>query len=1105
MALEPVRFAVLGSVRVERAGAEPAPGPPQERALLGLLLVRAGQPVTVSEIVDVLWGGRPPTSAVNVVRRHVGSLRRLLEPGLPNRAAGRWLIRDAGGYRLLVDADSLDLLRFRELRDEARRVAADPRGSAARVVELLFDALALWRGPAGAGLPAEVRERAGFAAVDRERTAAVREAADAALRADTPAVVLPLLQEAVSAEPLDEPLLARLVRTLAATGYEERALNTYRAARARLAEELGIDPGPELRDAHRAVLRGTGLVEGTSSVGPRRQEASHGGPRRAKGGVADGPHAGARSEGEPGEEVPREGGGPDGSLARGGGAPKPAPSGAEDAVALIGPGPQPSASAAPVAQAQTPAPVVPPLRAPTAVPAQLPHDLPTFTGRRAELDQVLALLTGDADSGTGSGSGAGTEGGAGAGSGTGGDHAPPTGTVVISAIGGMAGIGKTTLAVHWAHRVADRFPDGQLYVNLRGFAPSGGVMSAGEAVRIFLDALGVPPERVPHGVDAQAALYRGLLAGRRFLVLLDNARDTEQVRPLLPGTPGCLTIVTSRNQLTGLVSAHGAHTLALCPLDATQARSFLERRLGAGRLAGEARAAAEIAALCGGLPLALACVAARAAAHPDFPLSAIAAELRAAHGSLDAFSRTDAAANVGAVFSWSLGAVSAEAALLFPLLALHPGPDFSAAATASLARLSVRRARSLLAELADVHLVGEPAPGRYALHDLLRAHATELLEEQHPTELPEMAHPTERPEGQHPAERPKGPDPAVQPQENAQAGHPEDAREAATERLYAYYLHTAHAAEPLLAPHADPMPPGPPPPGVHAEPLADHPQALAWLTAEYPTLLAVVGAAARSGRDRVACLLAWSLEPYFDRRGHWHDWTTVQRIALDAALRTADPVWEARGLRALARAESRLGLHGSARHRLDRALELFTEAGDTVGRADTHRSLGWTHDQEGDLPGALRHNRLAMELFRDSGRRTAYASVLNSVGWYHALLGEHQEALKHCHRALALLQELGDRYGEAATWHTIAYAHHHLGRHPNALLGYGHALALYRELGVPYLEACTLVHIGDTHAAMSDHTGAFEVRQQALTLLITLGHPDADQVRALLTTSERTT
>ncbi|MFE7761682.1 BTAD domain-containing putative transcriptional regulator [Streptomyces sp. NPDC057438] len=1014
MAPEPVRFAVLGPVRVERAGAEPVSGRPQERALLALLLVRAGQPVAVGEIVDVLWGRRPPDSAVNVIRRHVGTLRRLLEPGLPNRAAGRWLIRDAGGYRLAVDADSLDLLRFRRLRDEAYRLGADPRQSPGRVVALLTEALGLWRGPrVAAGLPEEVRERAGFRAVDRERPAALRDAADAALRAGTPAAVLPLLRQAAADDPSDEPLLARLVLTLAAAGHEAEALGTYRAARARLADELGIDPGAELRDAHATVVRGTGpgapapAAPAPALAAPAPAAAEVRAETRAQA------HAEVRAQAQPSA---------------------PAEARAE------------AAADAPTVTAVAPVPHAPA----AAVPAQLPHDLPTFTGRRAELEQVLALLDGP-----------GGEPGADAGPDASGG-VPSAGTVVISAIGGMAGIGKTTLAVHWAHRVADRFPDGQLYVNLRGFAPSGAVMPAGEAVRIFLDALGVPPERVPHGVDAQAALYRSLLAGRRFLVLLDNARDTEQVRPLLPGTPGCLTIVTSRDQLSGLVTAHGAHTLALRPLDAGQARAFLGRRLGARRLTGESRAVAEIAALCGGLPLALACVAARAAAHPGFPLSAIAAELRAAHGSLDAFSRTDTSANVGAVFSWSLGAVSAEAARLFPLLALHPGPDFSVSATATLAGLPVRRTRSLLAELADVHLVSEPAPGRYALHDLLRAHAAELLEDR----------------------------------------VPEAGREAATERLYAYYLHTAHATEPILAPYADPMPPGPLPAGVRAEPLVGHEQSLAWLTAEYPVLLAVVGAAARSGRDRSACLLAWSLEPFLDRRGHWHDWVTIQRIALDAALRLADPVYEARGLRALARAESRLGLHGSARPRLDRALRIFADLGDDIGQADTHRSLGWTRDQEGDLPGALHHNRLAMDLFRGAGSHAAYASVLNSVGWYHALLGEYREALRHCQEALVLLQGLGDRYGQAATWHTLAYAHHHQGRHPNALVGYGHSLALYRELGVPYLEACTLVHIGDTHAAMGDHRTAHEVRQQALTLLITLGHPDADRVRARIA-SER--
>ncbi|MER5748658.1 NB-ARC domain-containing protein [Streptomyces sp. NPDC002088] len=348
-------------------------------------------------------------------------------------------------------------------------------------------------------------------------------------------------------------------------------------------------------------------------------------------------------------------------------------------------------------------------RSPSPAPAQLPHDLPLFTGRQAELDDLLP---------------------------------PPTGagqlaeTVLISAIGGMAGVGKTVLAVHWAHQVADRFPDGQLYVNLRGFDPSGAIMEPGDAVRGFLDALGVPPERVPHGLDAQAALYRSVLAGRRFLVLLDNARDTDQVRPLLPGTPGCLTIVTSRNELSGLVAAHGARSLTLRSTPSRQ-RAFLVRRLGAERIAAEPGAADEITRLCAGLPLALACVAARAAVHPGFPLEAVAAELREAHGRLDAFTRSDTSADVGTVFSWSSRAVPAEAARLFRLLALHPGPDFSVPAAAALAGLPVRRVRPLLAELSGVHLVNESAPGRYAFHDLLRAHAAErsIL----PTRAPERS------------------------------------------------------------------------------------------------------------------------------------------------------------------------------------------------------------------------------------------------------------------------------------------------------------------------------------------------------------------------------
>ncbi|MEU5645936.1 AfsR/SARP family transcriptional regulator [Streptomyces milbemycinicus] len=638
MSRESVRFAVLGPIRAWRAGAELDLGRPQQRVLLGLLLARAGRPVGLSEIVDALWGEDPPGSGVNVVRRHIGILRRTLEPGLPLRAPGRWLLREAAGYRIAVDADSLDLLRFRQLREQADEAADRSPG---RAVTLLTEALALWKGPAGTDVSVEIRARALLDVLDREHLAAVKELADAALRAGMTAPVLDELRKAALANPLDEPLLARLVLALAATGQRAEALETHRAAVARLADELGLTPGRELSDAHTAVLR-----ESRPAARPAAGSAA---------GSAVG--SGAALGGEPA----------DGGLL--------------SAIPLPGVGySEPR-------------------------PAQLPQDLPTFSGRRAQLAKLSALLP---------------------------EEGRPLDTAVISVIGGMAGVGKTTLAVHWAHQVADRFPDGQFYVDLRGFDPTDKALDPGEAVRDFLCALGVPRHRVPHGLDAQTALYRSLLAGRRFLVLLDNALDTQQVRPLLPGAPGCLVIVTSRDTLTGLVADHGAHPLSLCWLDAEEGRELLAARLGAARVAAEPQAAAEIVELCAGLPLALSCVAARLAAHPGFRLSALAAELRDAHDRLDAIAR--GSAEVSTVFSWSYRALSAGAARLFRLLAGHPGPDLAAPAVAELAGhagFDAQESARLLAELTRAHLVAELSPGRYSVHDLLRSYAAELGDDGH--------------------------------------------------------------------------------------------------------------------------------------------------------------------------------------------------------------------------------------------------------------------------------------------------------------------------------------------------------------------------------------
>ncbi|MFF5148164.1 NB-ARC domain-containing protein, partial [Streptomyces sp. NPDC013157] len=308
------------------------------------------------------------------------------------------------------------------------------------------------------------------------------------------------------------------------------------------------------------------------------------------------------------------------------------------------------------------------------------------------------------------------------------DRLPSGGAVVVSAIAGMAGVGKTTFAVYWARRVAGRFPDGQLYLNLRGFDPAGAPVVAEHALRMLLESLGADVHGLPQDVDALAARYRTLLSGRRVLVLLDNARDAAQVRPLLPGAPGCLVIVTSRNRLAGLVAVDGAHPLHLGVLSLPEARALLARRLGPARITAEAEAAEEIITRCARLPLALSVIAARVATRSALSLAAVAAELRNSTAQLDAFDGDDTAVDVRAVFSWSYQALTPDAARLFRFLSLHPGPDITLPAAAGLSGHTPQHTRQLLSELVQAHLVDETQPGRYASHDLLRAYATELTQ-----------------------------------------------------------------------------------------------------------------------------------------------------------------------------------------------------------------------------------------------------------------------------------------------------------------------------------------------------------------------------------------
>jgi DNA-binding SARP family transcriptional activator/tetratricopeptide (TPR) repeat protein len=662
-------------------------------------------------------------------------------------------------------------------------------------------------------------------------------------------------------------------------------------------------------------------------------------------------------------------------------------------------------------------------------PRQLPTDVVSFAGREGYLRRLDALLPAA-------------------------DDVRPE-TVVISAVSGTAGVGKTALAVHWAHRVKDRFPDGQLYVNLRGFDPGGSPMDPAEAVRGFLDALQVPAARIPTGTPEQAALYRSLLTGRRILIVLDNARDAEQVRPLLPRSPGCLAVVTSRSRLHRLMAADAAHALTLDLLTADEARQLLARRLGAGRMAAEPDAVEDIVAGCALLPLALAVVAAHAATRPHFPLATLADELRENRTRLDVLDAGDTATDVRAVFSWSYRALSPAAARLFRLLGLLSATDIGLAAAASLAGLPVDRTRPLLAELTAAHLLTEPAAARYTFHDLLRAYAHELVCTDDP-----------------PADR-----------------------DAAVRRLLDHYLHTGHRAALLLHSFRAPIPLAPLEPGTTPEDLSDHDDALAWFTVERPVVLAAIRQAAEAGFDVHTWQLAWTLTSFLQRQGHWDDQVTAQCTAMAAARRLGDRSAQTHAHRSLARIYARQGRFDEAHEHLEQALELLVELGDVLGQAHAHHNRSLVFGQQGDYRQALVAARQGQAFYEQVGNPSGKALALNEVGWFLTLLGEPGKALACCEQALALHRGLGNQAQQADCLSNLGYINHVLGNFAEAVRCDESALALYRATGGDrYYEGRVLTHLGETYHAQGKLDAARTTWEQALDILDGLGDPDAEQV-----------
>ena len=636
-------------------------------------------------------------------------------------------------------------------------------------------------------------------------------------------------------------------------------------------------------------------------------------------------------------------------------------------------------------------------------PAQLPADVAAFTGRAGELAALDRLLAAPAET---------------------------AGAILV--LSGTAGVGKTALAVRWSRRAAGAFPDGQLYVNLRGYDP-GQPVPPGDALAGFLRALGLAGQDIPPETDERAAAYRSLLDGRRVLVVLDNAASVEQVRPLLPGCPSCLVVVTSRDSLAGLVARHGAGRLDLDMLPLPDALALLRTLIG-GRVDAEPEAAAALAKQCARLPLALRVAAELAAASPDSALAGLAGELASEQRRLDLLDAGgDERTAVRGVFSWSYRHLPATAARAFRLLGLHPGPDFDAYAVAALTGASATQASDVLALLARAHLVHPAGAGRHGMHDLLRAYASHLTEAEDSAE--------------------------------------DSAENAAVARLFDYYLAAAVGAMDALVPaerHYRPILPRTTELAVPE--LATPAQGRAWLDAERPVLVAV----AAQGPPGNVTRLAATLFRYLETGGHYADAMTIHGRARDAARLLGDRAAEATALTNLGIICWRQGRYQQAIDHHEQARAASVEIGDRAGQAIAVANLGVVYERQGRLGQAAESHRLGLALFREAGDQTGEARALANLGSVAARQGRYDQAVGCYQQALALLRQAGDRAGEASALPDLGLAYQRLGRYQEADDCYRRALALFEETG--------------------DRIGEAEARNGVAEILLATGHPD--QARA---------
>ncbi|BCJ46261.1 XRE family transcriptional regulator [Actinoplanes ianthinogenes] len=904
-----LRIQVLGLTGAWLDGRPVDLGPAGQRAVLGLLVLAGGRPVTRSALIEAIWADEPPESAVNILQTRVKHLRRALEPGRPARRASRLIPRAGDGYRIDAPSGCVDLFEFRRL---AR-------------LDRLDEALGCWKGDPLADVPV-LSGHPALIALAEERYGVLVRHAEALLADGRAERAVALLAEAAAARPLDEAGQARLIRAYQAAGRRAEAFATYHAVRELLVEELGVDPGPELAAAHEALLR---------------------------------------------EETPKPGG--------------------------------PTAPRVP----RTP------------VPAELPPDLGGFVGREAELAQLDHLALADRDG--------------------------PDTALRIIVLSGTPGVGKTTLAVRWAQRRRDRFADGQLYVDLRGYDPEQ-PMAPGDAPAGFLRSLGLPPEAIPVTLGERVARLRSMLAGRRMLLLLDNAASVDQVRPLLPGTGTCVVLVTSRDSLTGLVVGHDAKRLELDLLPLPDAMVLFTRLLGA-RVGVEAQAAAALAVQCARLPLALRIVAELAAMRGTAPLATLVDELSDQHRRLDLLvTGSDPRTDVGAVFSWSYGHLPPPVARIFRLLGLHPGPDIDSYALAALCGEDPATARRSADVLARAHLLGRADGDRYALHDLLRAYAAQLVAEDD-----------------------------------------EKSRAEALAGLLGYYRGAAQTAIDTLYPAErrrllDSARHGTPAPDLHTAALS-----LSWLDAERANLVATAVHAARHGRPEHTTALTIILLRYLESAGHYDEATTLHTHALQAAVQVRDRRQEAHLETNFAVILAQQGRYPEAVQRLERAASLAAVIADPVAQARAVGNLGHVYQRQGRFPEAAERLAEAIALCRQAGDSTGEARGLGNLGQVYLRQGRDDQAVAPLRAAVDICRRIEDATGEAYALISISHIASRGGAYERAEQLARAALELCRRGNEPAGEGYALDGLGLARLRRDDPAGALALIRQALEIFRRLG------------------